>query len=184
MEDGQTGVDGVLVQWHVRVRLITSIEQGRVRVLPSTVAVIIAQIMVNLTPVIPLVILCVVLVRIRYLIFTLYIVTIYKKCIYKKNTLNKKNMYKQPLSTFGFRHNLFSGCIEHKPVQLKRQFSCPMRHYERRCSTGTSVRSRRAKKGPINLGRALAIDVLFWLFHIFGGYFQLFLVYLENNYVK
>jgi len=51
MEDGQTGVAGVLVQWHVRVRLITNIEQGRVRVLPSIVAV---MIVVDLTPVITL----------------------------------------------------------------------------------------------------------------------------------
>ena len=44
MEDGQTGVAGVPVQW-----LITNIEQGRVRVLPSIVAV---MIVVDLTPVI------------------------------------------------------------------------------------------------------------------------------------
>ena len=49
MEDGQTGVAGVPVQWLARVWLITNIEQGRVRVLPSIVAV---MIVVDLTLVI------------------------------------------------------------------------------------------------------------------------------------
>jgi hypothetical protein len=37
-------------------------------------------------------------------------------------------------------------------------------------------RTRESLKAPI----ALAIDVLFRFFHFLGGYFQLFLVYLEK----
>ena len=86
-------------------------------------------------------------------------------------------MRRRPHNILKWTHKLYSYKSKTLPVNraYERGVQPVHRPGEEGCSAGTSARRAEASE---SLKGSIAVDVLFWFFHLFYWYFRLFLVYL------